>query len=334
MDGVNGGQIAQIAHGPSLVGIFMNVMLYGVMLMQCINYWTFYQRDPKWMKSYVGFLLLADTLNTAFNMAWIYNVLINNFGNIAALETADWLFETEESMAGIIAMSVQLFYAWRIWVLLRNPFLVTTVIATSLLAGRIGTSIAVAMRPNFSQFQSLKVIVVLWLVGSAVCDILITTTLLLHLRKSRTGFSLTDTALSKITRLTVSNGLITSAFALADVVAYLSTPKGIHIAFNYTLVKLYTNSVMSTLNSRATGDRSHYSSSGGHKRSVRDPQVSNFVSTDISLRPQVVVNVETHEMTDFSQGSSGKSKMDPEWADGTQMDSKSSKNSTINIVAN
>jgi pentatricopeptide repeat protein len=28
----------------------------------------------------VGALLLADTLNSAFNMAWIYNILINHFG--------------------------------------------------------------------------------------------------------------------------------------------------------------------------------------------------------------------------------------------------------------
>lgn len=90
--------------------------LYGVMLMQTIHYWSTYKRqvsasltlmwmkltsfplrDPAWMKYYVryrrvnllaalylrtqvGVLFLADTLNSAFNMAWIYDVLINNFG--------------------------------------------------------------------------------------------------------------------------------------------------------------------------------------------------------------------------------------------------------------
>ena len=28
----------------------------------------------------VGALLLADTVNSAFNMAWIYNILVNQFG--------------------------------------------------------------------------------------------------------------------------------------------------------------------------------------------------------------------------------------------------------------
>ncbi|TCD63783.1 hypothetical protein EIP91_004966 [Steccherinum ochraceum] len=330
--GPSGGQIAQVAHGPSLVGIFMNVLLYGVMLMQSVRYWTTYQRDPTWMKLYVGFLLLADTLNSAFNMAWIYNVLINNFGNNAALQTADWLFESEEAMAGVIAMSVQLFYAWRIHVLIRNPFIVAAVVLTSVVAGRIGTAIAVAMRPSFSDFQSLKVIVIIWLVGSAICDILITTALTFHLRKYRTGFSATDTALNKITRLTVSNGLITSAFAIADVIAFLATPLGIHIAFNYTLVKLYTNSVLSSLNSRPVGERSAYTSSGSKHGNREMPEVSNFVSTSRSLRPQVIVNVETHEMTDVA-GDDKDGKVDLEWAVAVQSDGKSSASSTMGIAS-
>ncbi|THH27351.1 hypothetical protein EUX98_g6838 [Antrodiella citrinella] len=211
-----------------------------MMLMQSVNYWTTYRRDPTWMKLYVGLLLFADTLNSVFNMAWIYNVLVNNFGNDAALERADWLFESQEAMAGITAMFVQLFYAWRIHVLLRNVWIVSMVVITSLVAGfsGVGTAIAVSIRPDFAGFQHLKVIVIIWLVGSAVCDILIAMTLLIHLRKYRTGILAPDTVLTRITRVIMSTGLLTSTFALADVIAFLATPLGIHIAFNYTLVKL------------------------------------------------------------------------------------------------
>lgn len=55
----------------------------------------------------VATLLIADTCNSAFNMAWIYNVLVNQFGasefplyetveltvaigNLDALSKADW----------------------------------------------------------------------------------------------------------------------------------------------------------------------------------------------------------------------------------------------------
>ncbi|KAH9838247.1 uncharacterized protein C8Q71DRAFT_856210 [Rhodofomes roseus] len=347
--------IAQVAHGPSLAGIFMNIMLYGVMISQSFFYFSTYKRsvdilidinaphselvsDPKWLKCYVALLLLADTLNSIFNMWWIYNVLINNFGDVAALENADWLFETEEALAGIIAMIVQMFFAWRILRLTRNYIAVAVIVAASLVGGRIGTAIAVAMRPAFAGFQHLKVIVILWLMGAAVCDVLITLALSWHLRQQRTGFSHTDTIISKIIQLTVSNGLVTAGFAVADIVAFLSTPRGIHVAFNYALVKLYGNSMMSSLNSRTLLSTSDKSYSGG-----KDPTISGRVSesgglmslrsppanattfsqnTDISgmitnhsrisTRPaQLVVNVETHELVDVS-GPNAKS--DPEWA--------------------
>jgi len=57
-----------------------------------------------YLKLYVGVLFFVDTLNSVFNMWWIYNVLVNNFGNAAALASADWLFESEEALAGIIGM--------------------------------------------------------------------------------------------------------------------------------------------------------------------------------------------------------------------------------------
>lgn len=42
------------------------------------------------MKIYVFAILLVDSLNTAFNIGWIYMVLINQFGNLEALAEADW----------------------------------------------------------------------------------------------------------------------------------------------------------------------------------------------------------------------------------------------------
>ena len=38
----------------------------------------------------VATLMTSDIVNTAFNIAWIYNVLINQFGNVAVLASADW----------------------------------------------------------------------------------------------------------------------------------------------------------------------------------------------------------------------------------------------------
>lgn len=77
-------------------------------------------------------------------------------------------------------MMVQMFYSWRIYVLTKNRWITSAIIATSIVGGResyncdcisrllmsldgftvsgIGTSIAVAMRPDFAGFHHLKVI--------------------------------------------------------------------------------------------------------------------------------------------------------------------------------
>ena len=38
----------------------------------------------------VASLLVADCVNSAFNMAWVYNTLVNQFGNLEVLAGADW----------------------------------------------------------------------------------------------------------------------------------------------------------------------------------------------------------------------------------------------------
>ncbi|PCH42170.1 hypothetical protein WOLCODRAFT_72014, partial [Wolfiporia cocos MD-104 SS10] len=153
---------------------------------------------------------------------------------------------------GIIGMMVQLFYAWRIHRLLRNVWIVAIVVITSLVGGlsSIGTSIGVAMLPQFAGLQRLEVIIVLWLVGTALCDVIIATALSWHLREHHTGLSHTDSIITRIIQFTMLNGLLTAGFVIADVTASLGSLSGLHLSFNFALVKPYGNSVMSSLNLR------------------------------------------------------------------------------------
>ncbi|KAH9843577.1 uncharacterized protein C8Q71DRAFT_902765 [Rhodofomes roseus] len=307
-DGVSlyteGELLAQFADGPALIGILFNTMLYGAMITQTFFYFSSYKRDPSWMKFYVAVLLLNDTLNTVFNIWWIYDVLINNFGNVEALGRGNWLFETEEAMAGIIAMQVQFYYAWRIKKLTQNWWLTLLVIIPSVTGGLagIGTAIGVAIIPDFSQLQKLKPVVLTWLIGAAVADVIIALILIWHLRNNRTKFLRTNQMLSRLVQLIMSNGLLTASLALADIISYLATTKGYHIGFNYALVKLYGNSVMSSLNARslianASSSQNPYSD---HDSTSRQNDVQ-LVSTGTRGRAaQVVVSVERHELTDVA----------------------------------
>ncbi|KAI0337224.1 hypothetical protein BDW22DRAFT_1364391 [Trametopsis cervina] len=309
------GSPASVAHGPALLGIMLNILLYGVMLMQCFMYFSRFPKDRPWIRFLVLLLLFGDTVNSVFLIIWIYDILILHFGDIDALATGNWVFSTEPAMTGTLATIVQLFFAWRIMRLTNNFWVTTLIVITALTSavGGVGTAISIHFTKEFAHFQDFKVIVIVWLIGAAICDLSITIMLTTHLRRHKTGFSRTDSVLNKIIRVTVSNGLLTSVWAIIDLIVYLATPTGLHLVFNVPLAKLYTNSLMSTLNSRIdpADIMSTSEDSGIHKRSrgnssaTRRRGVVDLTTT--STNPGVFVHVETHEMADTP-------KPDPEWS--------------------
>ncbi|KAI0809038.1 hypothetical protein BC629DRAFT_1437276 [Irpex lacteus] len=303
---------ASVALGPGLLGVFLNILLYGIMITQCFFYYSRYPDDRRWIKALVALLLIIDTVNSMFDIWWVYDALILKFGDFEALESASWLFCTDPAIVGVIATIVQLFFAWRVYVLTNNRYTVSVILVTALASifGGLGTSIAIHLIPKWAEFHKFQAVVIVWLICAAICDILITASLTWHLRRHKTGFSGTDDLLNRIIRLTVQNGLITAVWASADLIAYLASTSGLHLLFNIVLAKLYTNSLMSSLNSR---NALKSSASGSEKRTQPDSgrrqhDVVNLAAT--TTRPEVFIHVESHEMVDVDMNH----KSDLEWS--------------------
>ncbi|KAH9933207.1 uncharacterized protein BXZ73DRAFT_101169 [Epithele typhae] len=301
--------VAAATYGPIFVGVVFNILLYGIMITQTYLYFNTYKKDRIWMKAFVGLLFLCDTLNCAFDISFLYIPLVNNFGDPNALATASWVFATDPVMTAIIGSLVQLFFAWRVKVLTHSTLAVVVIAACAVcqFLGGLGTSIAVGMIPEFVQFQKFEVIVIIWLAFSAVADCLITVALVWHLRSHKTGFATTDDLVNRIIRLTVQTGLITALCALIDLILFLASPTGLHLTFNLPLSKLYTNSLMSSLNSRSGwkyGNNGSGDSSSDDmnrvERGVRHLAVRGESGRRVSqMTPnQVYIDVESHEMVD------------------------------------
>ncbi|KAI0338912.1 hypothetical protein BDW22DRAFT_1432128 [Trametopsis cervina] len=301
------GSPATVTYGPIFIGVILNIMLYGIMITQMFLYFTVYKRDKKWMKIFVMILFLCDTLNSAFDVAFVYIPLVTKYGDVQALSYATWIFSTDPVMTSIIALMVQMFFAWRVKVLTNNWFIVSAIMVCSVAqwCGGLGTSIACGIVPEFVHFQKFEVIVIIWLAFSATADTIITCALVWHLRKHKTGFSSTDDVVNKIIRLTVQTGMITAVCAIIDLIAFVSSPSGIHLVFNIPLAKLYTNSLMSSLNSRAGWK---YGNTVGKALNMGDTEVQHSGGSNESraagqafgshLRPvqQVFIDVESHEL--------------------------------------
>ncbi|KAJ7353117.1 hypothetical protein DFH08DRAFT_855973 [Mycena albidolilacea] len=255
---------AEIAHGPMFLGLTMNILLYGIMITQVYLYTTTYKSDPLYIKLYIAVLMLADTFNTGFMVSYLYESLVVHFNDLTYLAKANWVFATDPAMTGIIGCMVQLFYAWRIHILTGNIWIVVLICICALTNafGGLASASAIAFVPQFSHFQEFQVPVICWLLSAAVGDVIITTTLVSFFKKHRTGCSATDTRVDQIIRLTIQTGMITSVCSVIDLGLFLGDSSGMHLLFNLPLAKLYSNSLMSSLNARGGWRRSEPDDSG------------------------------------------------------------------------
>ncbi|KAF8837484.1 hypothetical protein BDN67DRAFT_972903 [Paxillus ammoniavirescens] len=244
---------AGVSLGPMLVGFALNTILYGVVVTQTLVYFSCYKSDGRWVKLFVAVLFALDTLNVVLEFIYLYHTLIINFGDTSALLTANWVFSTVPATTGVTSALVQLFFAWRINVLKQGRLVISSiaVLAVVGMLSGIGASIAVNVVPTFTEFHKFESIVIVWLSASAADNLLITTTLVRSLREHRTGFADTDHIIKKIIRVTLHTGLLTAIWTIVDLSVYLALTDGMHLVFVLSLAKLYTNSLLSTLISRA-----------------------------------------------------------------------------------
>ncbi|KDR82573.1 hypothetical protein GALMADRAFT_237962 [Galerina marginata CBS 339.88] len=302
---------AEIAHGPILIGFTFNAILLGVMMTQVYIYYTSFKRDKIWIKIFVAVLFFFDILNTACDVAYIYEALIIHFGDTAYLNVVTWLFDTDPAITGVIVSSVQTFFAWRIYLLTKNWILPLVIVTTAISGGvtAILTPVEVAKAPFFVYLIRSKVTIIIWLSSEVLGDILITAILVTYLTRRKTGFERSDMLIDKIIRITIQTGLVTAIVATINLLVYLLNPTGLHLLFNFPLAKLYSNSLMSTLNSRgiwmtgrsglSTGkDAEENTISMNNMNANRAPVPPNMKASDmINLngikRAEVYVNVES-----------------------------------------
>ncbi|KAJ7119022.1 hypothetical protein C8R44DRAFT_878540 [Mycena epipterygia] len=243
----------QLLFGPMLIGVFFNMILYGVLLGQVLTYYQIYRSDAGWMRYFVLVLFLIETANTGFDIAFLYQPLILEYGQKPIFFPT--FFINEPLCVVLVSTPIQLFFAWRIRSLTKSYWVpaIVGILALASFTGGIwtaGTSIIVPFQ------QRLELIVVhnsalLWFLASCVADILITISLVISLAKRKTNFSTTDSVIDKIIRMTVQTGMLTAVFSILDVICFMVLPHAaVNFVWDLALSKLYTNCLMSTLNAR------------------------------------------------------------------------------------
>ncbi|KAL0958479.1 hypothetical protein HGRIS_000618 [Hohenbuehelia grisea] len=248
----------KLLFGPMLIGAFLNTILYGVLVVQTFIYYQTYKKDATWLRYFVLYLFVLETLNTGFDIAMMYEPLVLNYGTPAALTYFPKMIAADPIITVCISTPIQAFIAWRIKIISRTTWIPIVICIFALIssAGGVWTCITVVSVRVFARKPELHWPALTWLLSSAISDVLITLALVWNLYRRKTGFDDTDSAINKIIRLTVQTGMITAIFAIADVVFFMISPRTtLNFIWDLALCKLYSNALVSTLNARVGWDR-------------------------------------------------------------------------------
>ncbi|KAJ7238119.1 hypothetical protein B0H12DRAFT_100259 [Mycena haematopus] len=238
-----------LSYGPMLIGVFFNMILYGVFIAQALTYFQRCRKDDAWLRYFVGYLFVLETLNTGFDMAIMYQPLILEYEP----DYFPTVFVSEPLFVVLVSTPIQIFFAWRIWTITRVVWapVVVGALAVVAFAGGIYTATKVALIKQFVHKPELHAPALVWFLASCAADVIITVALVLTLTHRKTGFVATDSVIDKIIRMTIQTGLVTSVFSLLDVIFFMVFPHlAINFIFDLPLSKLYSNALLSTLNAR------------------------------------------------------------------------------------
>ncbi|KZV72276.1 hypothetical protein PENSPDRAFT_733589 [Peniophora sp. CONT] len=307
---LDGQRMAITIQGPILLGVGLNLLLYGVNCCQVYRYLAGHAAKGNagiWSSCFVTSLLLLDTLCIIFNGWYIYRTLITHFGDAEYLLQSDWTLNIELFFAGIVGLLTQGFFGHRVRKVTGSSlsaFVVWTLSVIQFVATVITGAIAFK-KPQFLEFLNdarVKALVIVWLIASVACDAIITSALVLYLRRQKIGFVDSDRLIDRIVRLTVQTGLISTIVVSLDLILYLFYHKqALHLMVNLVIINVYINSTLCSLNARhilqveASGEGMAVElRSGCEKRFSRVQQLHNGVA----IPPQVFVSSESHAISD------------------------------------
>ncbi|KAI0748356.1 hypothetical protein C8Q80DRAFT_1270777 [Daedaleopsis nitida] len=238
---------------PHLFGHLFNYGLFGVLSTQVFIYHVSFPNDRLRLKVFVYGLYAMEVLQLVMATHDAFETLGRGWGNTTTLDNPQWLWFDVPLISGIVSASVQIYFAWRIYVLSRSKILSGFIVLIALAQGSAGIASGIKAHLVNSladlQAETTKSLIV-WLGGSVACDIVIALCMLYYLSRGRRGLA-SDALLARLIRLTVETGTLTASVACLDLVFFLVFKhNNLHLTPALILTKIYTNSLMMLLNNR------------------------------------------------------------------------------------
>ncbi|KAL4073584.1 hypothetical protein J3A83DRAFT_4370859 [Scleroderma citrinum] len=218
--------------GAAFIGGMVTAVLYGITTLQTYLYFMNYPNDSVATKLFVMAIWILDTLHVSLMCHALYYYLISNYGFAPALADGTWsLFPIAVGLSGSESM-YRMFGSG----ILHSQYILSFI------------------KKAFSSFSQLTLYAVTPF-GAAlvISDLLITIALCVLLREqgSRTVFPKTKRLVNTLVIYAINRCLLTSLVAIAEVVMWsVDNNSSWYMAIDFTIGKLYANSLLASLNTR------------------------------------------------------------------------------------
>lgn len=242
------------AVSPVLLGAFASFPLFGVTIAQTIWYFRRYPEDSMTLKSLIASLLFIDAIQTLGTAEASMTLFLRHKISLDyPLGILLHLYFTTASVA-----IVQGIYTYRVWIMSeKNRLLLCMLIflMTCQLVAGIAFDILQEVHGDAGHLHIRvnDIFGTLSMGSRMACDILISISLVYYLNKWRSEIRRTENVIDGIIVYVVGVGVVTSAFSALVFITWLALPhQFLFMLFFSILSKLYVNSLLVTLNARAS----------------------------------------------------------------------------------
>jgi len=237
---------------PILFGPMINWGLYGVLCVQTYVYSYNFPDDRWYLKALAYSVFLVETVQTALTGADVYFWFMAGFGNVERLKDSNFSPIDSPTIDAFISLIVQGFFCYRIWTLNKRALWICLLIAVLAIAQAVGAAWGGIQSAILGTYSVVKPGQYLWLIPSALADILIALVLTFQLRQSGAhGGRYSDHVVPRIVRLTIETNTLTASVAVVSFVLYIAFPNEIYYTCPTGVIgKLYSNTLFVTLNNR------------------------------------------------------------------------------------
>ncbi|KAF7289914.1 hypothetical protein MIND_01366300 [Mycena indigotica] len=247
--------IGQIA-GPQLIGSLLNFYLFGVLSVQIYVYRISFDKDKLSIKLMVYTVFLLMLVSTCLNAADAYYWYADGFGNLIQFSRAHISPFYTPILGSIIALSIQLFFCYRIWIIKSAalPLSICIAIVSVLQAvGGIGAGLKAYIAANSLHDEVRTILVYMWLIGDAVADVAIAIAMSVLLTKaSKQAHSSSNYLVKRIVRLILETNALSAGVAVLGLVLFAGIPGTTYfIPPTMILPGIYANTLLVTFNNRA-----------------------------------------------------------------------------------